>query len=310
MTIPLVGQKTIGSSSSPLINSTAGLGGTAGRFSAFRSTLNLSSAGSSEDAIRKSLEEEQPLDEISPEENGPLRVSGYLASALKELSRLAKDLKELEQKKEEGSPEEGLDDKILALQSEVSRIKTSDPFQRALEAGRSIEQSLQRGSVSKRALGSVSSLLGDDYLNLVASGATGAISTIQRKLEDIASSDDPDQLINAGKDILKALAGAKAPTKSEEEKEKESEITLIDVPRYSEQQFAAAGALALSLRTYESRDLLQAVAGGYITDPKHLTELILTPPKEDEEDDAPTKIEQEQARNRSSVEGGSNIAET
>lgn len=316
MTLPLVPQRQLGSSFSPYLKSSSSLSLGQRNFRTFSLSQRVS-GDTEEDAVRKTLEEKtENIEEVEKEESSAMKVSGYLSSALRRLMTLSKEIDETQQdiSDDQNDPKNSLlQEKLDKLTGEIGEIISSDPFQRAQEAIDAIQGSLQNGAISRKALSSVSSLLGDQFLDLATSGASASVSLISQRIDELSriSLDDPEslssQLFNIGKDVLSKLRHAKPVKVTEYEKQEQSTIPLIEAPELKEVSFQAAGELALSLRAYEAKDLLRAVGGGFLSDPSVLTQLMIEPPRSKRDEDDQKENEEEQEDMKTATRNGLDI---
>ena len=316
MTLPLVPQRQLGSSFSPYLKSTSSLSLGQSQLRTFSLSQRVI-GDTEEDAIRKSIEEKtENTEEIKKEDASPIKVGGYLSSALRRLMTLAGEVDDAQKEMtdDENDPKNSLlQEKLQKLTGEVQEIVSSDPFQKTLEALNAIQSSLQNGAISRRALSSVSSLLGDQFLDLVTSGASASVSLISQRVDELSrlSLDDPaalsSQLLNIGKDVLGRLRNAKPPKETESEKQGQGAIPIVEAPELKEVSFQAAGELALSLRAYEPKDLLRAVGGGFVSDPSVLTQLMLEPPKSNRDKNKQEENEKEQEDMKAATRNGLDI---
>ncbi len=316
MTLPLVPQQHLGSSSSPYLRASSPLSLGQGHTRTF--SLSQRVAGEGDDAFLKSIEEKtENIEEVESDDSSPIKVSGYLSSALRRLMTLAGEIDDVRNEipEDENDPRSPLlEEKLLKLTQEVEEIISSDPFQRTLEALNAVQSSLQQGAISRRALSSVSSLLGDQFLNLATSGAYGSVSLISQQANELSrlSPDDlknfPSKILDIGKDVLGRLRSAKPVKETEAEQQEKNSIPIIEAPELKEVSFRAAGEFALSLRAYEAKDLLRAVGGGFLTDPSVLTQLMIEPPRSNRDENEQKENEEEQEDMKTATRNGLDIA--
>lgn len=290
MTIPLVGQRRLGESSSPYLRQTGFIQNASG--SPYSNASIRSLRKETDEAVSNSIQgKATAAEELERDPESPVRIGGYAASALRELIRLSSELDGVEKKTDsviDGSAQEALlSEREEKIRAEMERIVQSEPFGQALEAARAVESTLQSGPVSRRSLTGAGALLGDEFLNLAAAGASGPISRFTAGLEELSllggESLDPEKAASKSRELLSVLASApRSTTAAPIEEEKTSTIT-IEAPQYTESNFASAGNIALSLRTFEPKDLLQAVISGYSQSPEELYQLTIKAPEPDDE---------------------------
>lgn len=266
--IPLVGKGQNNTSASPYLRSSFNVLSNLRNSNVDGSTLRIRSAGdgAESDAIKKELSEE-PLtaEEINERDDRGIRIGGYLGSALRELGRIAKRLEELQERIDSETNDERkllLETEKATLTGEVDRIVTSDNFQEAITAANNIVSVLQNGQISRRSLSGANALLGDQFLDLAASGAIGAISTLSRGLEQLQGFDAesfvdspsrPSSLTNLARELTKALQTRTSSQAETREVESKEQVTFVEAPEFSETSFQAAGDIALSLRIEAGR---------------------------------------------------------
>lgn len=322
MKIPLVSQySNIGSGGSFIKPTSFGFGGSLslGSNGGLGSALKINQ---SDESVKIDLEGKvEKLSEIDTDDRG-IRIGGFMAGALSEIVRLSKRINDLKDNLNSsiGTEEEfaAKQEELIGLANEIERITTSDPFKDALNAAQSVASSMQYGAVSRRSLGGVSALLGDEFLRLVAGGRAGTVSQITRGLEKFSGvsansllNDDStaNSLISLGSSLLNSLNNAPTEKEAEIKEEAAEEVVYIDPPTLSESSFATAGGIALSFKSYQGKDLIRAIASGHATDPDLLFQLSIKAPDEKDKNDKIKEDEDKSSENKSGVSNGLRVEE-
>jgi flagellin-like hook-associated protein FlgL len=300
MKIPLVSQYAPKEATTKYLKSGTGMLAASGQ--GLFSSAGIMGGGSikiqgSEQGITKNLSEKlENLSDIDTD-NLAVEISGYIGSALNEILRIGTRIKELNAKLENTEQGQGLNEslnqEISYLKNEIGRIVNSDQFKDALGAGQSVNSSMQHGVVSRRSLSGASGLLGDQFLNMVAGGKTGAVSQVVRgleKLSSLAGGDSSDlaikEIMGIAKNIIGVLKGKTAEEVEEQEEEGSQKPVYIHTPKASEASYGVAGNIALSFKSYQGKDLIRAVAMGTETRAEDLLQLSIKMPdsKEDKKE--------------------------
>lgn len=310
MNIPIVGEQIGRNSSNGALRASSVLYTDSAKVGVF----SVSQHFSKDSALSTSLVKDAK--ELATDEDQPLKIKGFLAGALNELGTLSERLTKLQSRLDSELLNEeqrkGLQGELKQVKDELGRIVDSEPFKKTMEVVGSLTALIQNGSVSRRSLSSATALLGDDFINLAASGSLASVQTISHgldRLSTLAQNDNVADFTKSIKEESNKLLGllSRAPAKKQvvQEEQKQESIKLISPPELTQHSFESAGNLALSLRGYSGKDLLRAVAGGFVDNVESISQLIIeAPKKKDEEDDELEKVEKDKAKAQSATRNG------
>jgi hypothetical protein len=232
-------------------------------------------------------------------------LPGPIPDALASIAKISQQIRGLrsELTKVDPASEKGMkaQSEIAQLVAEYSRVVSSDGFKKVLDFLNAANSSLASGTspdaIYRGARGSVGEV-GSAILGLIQRGETATLGALTKNLDDLTKLDLSSVLQNPGvldtldslvKGVSTALSGAGPTTETPITKSEPGLKSVIEAPKLQELTFEGADQLALSLRSYSSKDLIKAAAAGVSLDPANVLVLTAADPRdrdrtEDEED--------------------------